>query len=264
MATVISFGAGVQSSALYVMSVLGLHGCPKADFAVFADVGDEPPWVYEQVERMRMWGGHQIPIYTATAGTLSVETLRRKRGERRSVASIPAFVKKPNKPGMLPRQCTRDFKIRPIHRKIKEVLGLRPRQRVRGQVTQLLGISIDEADRMKPSQVPWVVTAHPLIDAGLSRQDCIDLVAAQGLPIPKKSACVFCPYHDDAFWQDLKQHHPNVFARAVAFDEAIRDLSGSRIKYPVYLHSSLIPLRDVTFTDRRAGWSNECEGHCGV
>lgn len=265
MIYVLSLGAGVQSTALYFMSALGLHGCPKADFAVFADTGDEPAWVYAQVERLRAWGGTIIPIHTATAGTLSVETLRRKRGERRSMATIPAFVKHPTgKAGMLPRQCTRDFKIRPIQRKIKQLLGLRPRQVVRVPVIQMLGISTDEADRMKPSGIPWITIAHPLIEANLSKSDCVTLIQSLGFPLPQKSACRFCPYHDDAYWYDLKTAHPEEFAQAVAFDEAIRDLTGSRIKYPVYLHNSLIPLRDVTFTNHQGGWGNECGGVCGV
>ncbi|KKM78901.1 hypothetical protein LCGC14_1355330 [marine sediment metagenome] len=40
--TYISFGAGVQSTALLIMSNLGLKDCPKADVAIFADTGDEP------------------------------------------------------------------------------------------------------------------------------------------------------------------------------------------------------------------------------
>lgn len=54
--TYLSLGAGVQSSALFVMSALGMYGCPKADVAIFADTGDEPSWVYDQLHRLRQFG----------------------------------------------------------------------------------------------------------------------------------------------------------------------------------------------------------------
>ena len=263
MRSVISLGAGVQSTALYVCAELGLYGVPRADFAVFADVGDEPAWVYEQVERLRAWG--TIPIHTATAGQLSHEIGRRLRGERRSIATIPAFTDKGNgKVGILPRNCTRDFKIRPISRKIREVYGLPRGGRVKIGVQQLLGISTDEADRMKPSRVKWLTTAFPLIEANLSRTDCLRIVEDAGLGTPRKSACVFCPYHGDAAWADLKTNHPDEFAKAVAFDAMIRDSRAARIEFPVYLHRSLQPLAEVTFSQSRDTFSNECAGVCGV
>ncbi len=42
--TYLSLGAGVQSTAMLIMSALGLYGCPNADVAIFADTGDEPAW----------------------------------------------------------------------------------------------------------------------------------------------------------------------------------------------------------------------------
>ena len=47
--TYISLGAGVQSSALLVCSLLGLHRVPRADVAIFADTQNEPPHVYRRV-----------------------------------------------------------------------------------------------------------------------------------------------------------------------------------------------------------------------
>jgi hypothetical protein len=258
---VLSLGAGVQSTALFLLSETAQRGCPRADFAVFADTGDEPPWVYEQVARLQ--ARNTIPVHIATAGCLSAEILKRKRGERRSVASIPAFTDDHGQPGMMPRQCTRDFKLRPISRKIRELGGGADGQ----QVIQLIGISADETHRMRDSRVKWLRTSYPLVDAGITRDRCRDIVQAAGLPEPQKSACVYCPYHSDATWLALKTDHPEQFARAVAFDEAIRDLRTSRVTHPVYLHRSLTPLRDVAFDTgqlRLEGFGNECEGMCGV
>ena len=56
------------------------------------------------------------------------------------------------------RQCTTNYKVRPIRHRKRELLGLRPRQRVpSGTTVELwLGISTDEAIRMKDSQDRWM------------------------------------------------------------------------------------------------------------
>ena len=79
------------------------------------------------------------------------------------------------------RQCTTNYKIRPIRRRIRELLGLRPRQRVpAGTTVELwLGISTDEAMRMKDSRDRWMTNRYPLIEAGMSRSDCADWWAAR-------------------------------------------------------------------------------------
>src|SRR5271170_6914244 len=58
--TYLSLGAGVQSTAMLIMSALGLQGCPKADVAIFADTGDEPAWLYDHLETLKKWSS--IPI----------------------------------------------------------------------------------------------------------------------------------------------------------------------------------------------------------
>jgi hypothetical protein len=52
---------------------------------------------------------------------------------------------------------------------------------------------------MKPSRTPWVTNVFPLIDTGLSRDDCNAIMKQAVLLVPRKSACVFCLYHDDCY-----------------------------------------------------------------
>lgn len=52
---VLSLGAGVQSTAVYLMA---LHGeIPPLDHAIFADVGEEPEAVYAHLRWMQSLGG---------------------------------------------------------------------------------------------------------------------------------------------------------------------------------------------------------------
>jgi hypothetical protein len=265
--TYLSFGAGVQSTALLVMSNLSLSDCPRADVAIFADTGDEPSWVYEQVERMTAWS--KIPVVVVTAGCISADTVARHRGGRTRFAAIPAFTMgSDGRAAMLRRQCTREYKIEPIEKHVRGMFGLAKGQRAKGRVQAkaLIGISLDEATRMKPSRTAWVENLYPLVDAGMRRSDCIKLILAQGLPEPKKSSCVFCPYHGDEFWRGMKKNYPVEFEKAASFDENIRDMSKSGVKGQVFLHRSLVPLRVIDF-DRQFRMfpdleDEECEGSC--
>ena len=265
--TYLSLGAGVQSSALLVLACLD-DRVPKPDAAIFADTGDEPSWVLEYVEVLTEWAeSHDVPVYTVQnkRGALSyVYTELRRRGEW--FARIPLFVRKAdNTTAMSSRHCTREFKIAPIQQKVRELLGYRPRQRAKHKVRAMMGISIDESIRMKASVQRWITNTYPLVDLGITRSGCYEIVDQAGLPEPRRSACVYCPYHSDEYWYWLKTEEPAEFARAVEHDRNFRDLP--TMNYPQFVHRSCVPLDEVVFNttdlDQVDMWA-ECEGMCGV
>lgn len=266
--TYLSFGAGVQSSALLVMSNLGLKGCPRAEAAIFADTGDEPQWVYDHLEYMKGWS--DIPVEVVSKGCLSADLIARHKGIKKRFACIPAFTADEKYMGnaILRRQCTREYKIEPIEKLVRALLGYKPRQRIKEEVACLLGISVDEVTRMRPSRTRWITNRFPLVDASMSRHSCLLLLQEHGLPLPKKSSCRFCPYHSDVFWRDLKDNHPDEFHKATEFDRSIRDMTMSGLVRPAFLHRSLAPLDEVDLTDPQEDqvdmFQNECEGYCGV
>lgn len=268
-----SIGAGVQSTALAVLSALGLRGVPRMDVGIFSDTQCEPAYVYEQVEFLRDWlHPHGIPLVTVTAGNLADDVIARHApGEQKKrFAAIPAWTRGDDgRERPLRRQCTREYKIEPITREVRRRIGKGRGKRARA----LIGISADEAGRQKPSKVGWVDNTYPLVEAGITRAGCEQAIRELGLPLPKKSACVCCPYHDDAYWQDLKDNHPDDWQEACRLDEAFRDMTASGIPGPVYLHRSLRPLREVDLDPRPkryplglfdSGFGDECEGMCGV
>jgi hypothetical protein len=172
--------------------------------------------------------------------------------------------------GMVLRQCTQEYKIAPVTKKIRELLGYQPRQRVKEIVHLWKGISTDEISRVKPSRDKWIVAEHPLIDiANVDRTACIKYVEDYSLGTPPKSSCIGCPFHDDHHWLDMKTNHPAEFEDAVLADKAIRNMSHMRAT--AYLHRSCKPLDEVDFAERIAKkqgdgdlFDNECEGMCGV
>lgn len=261
---IISLGAGVQSSVMALMSSRG--ELPKVDCAIFADTQVEPQSVYTWLDWLEK--NVSFPIYRVTKGNLAVESTRirksKKSGNYYQKHTVPAYlVKADGKLGMLPRHCTLNFKIQMIQRKVRELVGRK------GHADVWIGISTDEAHRMKPSRDARITNVWPLIDAGLSRQNCLDWAAKNNLPKPPRSSCVFCPYHSDSEWIRLKNEEPEAFVAAALFEKQYQKTfeKVTAIDGVPFLHRSAAPLEDVVFkTDdkKKDGFGNECEGMCGV
>jgi hypothetical protein len=89
------------------------------------------------------------------------------------------------------------------------------------KIVKAIGFDADEDHRARPTFgdplensrfVPW----YPLYDANIDRAGCVAMILSEGLPLPPKSSCVFCPNHKLEEWQDMRANHPEDFARAVA------------------------------------------------
>jgi len=277
---VLSFGAGVQSTALLLMSIRG--ELPMLDYAIFADVGWEPKEVYEHLEwceEQAAAAGIQLVRVSHRKGKLRETTIASLHDPDIRVASIPFFIRQADGSiGMVRRQCTREYKVEPIERYMRrEIIGLKHRQRAPKEVKieQWMGISFDEVIRAKPSQVPWKVHAFPFVgiecdylDKVWRRIDCIRWLEKHypERTIPR-SACIGCPYHSNEEWRRIKDS-PDEWADAVEFDRACRR-PGRGMEGEQYLHRSCIPLDQVDLrTDAEKGqpdlWGNECEGMCGM
>lgn len=285
--SVLSLGAGVQSSTMLLMMHKGI--IPRADHVIFADTGHEPrhSCVADPATGKKISGGiygwldwlqsHTgIPITRVSAGSLAEDSLyvgtNIKNGKKWLANHIPAYLIGNGKPGMLGRTCTSNYKIVPIQRKIRELLGVRRvSKRMKHKVTMLIGITTDEASRMKPAQVPYIENRWPLIELGFSRQDCVDWLTEHGYPIPARSACTFCPLRSDKEWLELKETSPQDFTEAVMFERQLQEVFASvgKFKDVPYLHDSGKPLDQTTFgKNDKSGWfnkfENDCEGLCGV
>lgn len=270
---VLSFGAGVQSTTLALMAA---HGeiTPMPDCAIFADADESEP-VYDHLRWMMSGNVLPFPIHMVSIGNLGDEILRSTRGESRkgSDARPPFYVLNDNgSKGIIRRQCTGDYKIDPIQRKVRELLGLKFRQRwpLSPVVEQWIGISTNEASRMRDSKIPAITLRYPLIEKRMNRNDCEQWLKRNGYPVPQKSACTFCPFRSDEQWRTLRDTDPAGFAKAVEIDGAIRSgLRSDSLKGKLFLHDSLKPLGEVDLsTPRERGqadmFQNECAGMCAT
>ncbi len=274
MLHIISLGAGVQSSTVFLMACKGIL-TPKPDAAIFADTQWEPKEVYEWLGYLAELGAlHGIPIIQATRGNIREDmlraTVRGTHGEGQRATSMPLYTTSDGaSEGMIRRQCTKDYKIEVVEKEVRRLLGLKPRQRAKVNSAQLwIGISADEASRMKTSRKRWYSNYYPLIfdcDPPMTRKDCMKWLEDQGFPIPRKSACLGCPYHNNSEWRAIKENVEE-WTDVVDFDERIRNRGGHC--GTLYVHRTCKPLIEVdlsTAEERgQLNWINECEGMCGV
>ena len=111
---VISLGAGVQSTVLYLMAALGELE-PKPEAAIFADTQWEPVHVYRHLDWLQSLE-LDIPIVRVSAGNLYANTWDGSRldtGRKYPFTDIPAYSKRDDgTEGIGRRQCTREFQDR--------------------------------------------------------------------------------------------------------------------------------------------------------
>jgi hypothetical protein len=265
---VISLGAGVQSSTMALMAARGEIG-PMPDCAIFADTGWEPRKVYEWLD----WLETQLPfpVYRARRDgpDLGEHAVAIATSNVTRTASPPWFTSNPH--GFLPRQCSKEFKVRVIGKEVRRMIGLKPGERGPREkvVEQWLGISFDEIQRMKESEQPFVQNIFPLVDLRMSRRDCLRWMEERQYPRPAKSSCIFCPYRGDDQWREMRDNAPEDWAKAVAFDKAIRP-GFFGMKGEAFVHRQRVSLDEVDLSTPAErgqiefGFLQECEGMCGV
>ena len=155
--TYISLGWGVQSFALAAMSALG--ALPPVDAAIHADTTHERSETYAFAKRWTPW---------LEARGIRVVTVKDKKAPPRILdpnsgqVYAPLFtLSQKGTRGQLRRSCTQRWKIAPIRRWISAELGRRGLSKVPGVVSQWMGITFDEMERAKTSDVQYIVNRFP-------------------------------------------------------------------------------------------------------
>ncbi|MGF4045746.1 hypothetical protein ACX800_09905 [Paenarthrobacter nitroguajacolicus] len=256
---ILSLGAGVQSSALLILAARG--DLPRLDAAIFSDTGWEPAAVYEHLDRLEREVAEPagIPIHRVSSGNIRNDAL----DPAHRFASMPLFIKnRDGGDGMTRRQCTSEYKLKPIKEKTREILGAEPREDGKaGRVPkgafaeQWVGISTDEIGRaldqdgnLKTGDVKYSRNRYPLLELDMDREKCRALLTAHGFGATPKSACIGCPFHSNMQWRELRDKSPEEWEDAVAFDAAIRagsaraNAQGQPLLGQAFLHRSRVPL----------------------
>lgn len=252
---VLNWGWGQDSTTLALMAH---HGeIPPFDAILSADTQAEPDEVYNTVEWVQ--GILDVPIYRVTAGDLGADTLAVARAYASGTMMAagqhgqpPFWVKNapnldyatPDSGGKLWRNCTHDYKIVPIRRKIREILGVKATGRLPQGVwvEQAIGFPLDELRRTFCSDVQWITNTFPLIMKGMRKRDCAKWLTNHGYPIPPKSSCTFCPFHSNAYWRLMRDTQPHEWAKACAFEAELHKGKLPGVRGIPYIHKSMVPL----------------------
>jgi hypothetical protein len=235
MIRAISYGGGVQSTALLVLAARGEIDFPLALFANVGDDSEHPATLYYVREvAMPYAGAHGIELVEIAAASLLQSLYRRERS-----VHIPVRLEGSGAPGR--RGCTRDFKVRRI------AAELRARGMTAAEPAVLaMGISLDEYHRMRSSSGDdRYRLAYPLIYRRLDRAACAALIQRAGLPVPPKSSCWFCPFKGREDWRRLRRETPDLFASAVALERVLSDRTESLGRGKCFLSGAMRPLDEA-------------------
>jgi len=241
--TTISYGGGVQSTAMLVLACRGELGYPVTD-ALFANVGDDS----EHPATLTFVRETAIP-WAAERG-IQVHELRKvmRNGESRTLwqdlmwdsRTINIPVRMDNgAPGN--RNCTHSYKVQVVGKWLKANGATAD-----NPATVCIGISTDEIQRVNNKKaMPYENPVYPLIDLGLDRSRCITIIKDAGLPVPPKSSCFFCPFHRPAMWSEMRRDEPELFWKAADLEATLNQRRDTLGKDHVYLTRFAKPLPEA-------------------
>jgi len=240
---VFSFGGGQQS-----MAALVLAAEKRIDFPtfLFANVGDDS----EHPATIEYFHNYARP-FAAEHGLELVELRRvmKRTGEERTLLQqlkrpgyrsidIPARMAN-GAPGN--RKCTGDFKIKVIGDEL-----VRRGATEDNPATVGVGISLDEIGRANDRRrLPHELVVYPLLELGLRRTDCQRIIRSAGLPLPRKSACFFCPFKRPGEWLDMRREEPELFEQSAQLEGLLNKRRAELGRDPVWLTRFAGPLREV-------------------
>ena len=206
MKYVISYGGGVQSTALVILSMRRQW---PVDEIVHVDLlAAESPRTREYVEYIRNWlrdeYGREITVI--------------ERDLYGDMLANPSFTPVPwhgrRQKFMLRRQCTREYKVVPIQRYLTQKYP-------QALIKLMLGISADEWTRMRQSSHSRIEHVYPLVEEMITRRHCLEIIRDAGLDLPAKSSCWFCPYRSTGSQWALIRQYPHLAEMARMLEDRI-------------------------------------------
>jgi hypothetical protein len=157
--------------------------------------------------------------------------------------------------------------VAPLRRFARSIIGKTSPE----SVEMWMGISLDEWQRMRTSEVQYIKHVYPLVDRRLNRAYCVSWLEQHGLDIPPKSACTFCPYHSKDTWKRMKQAGGVDWKEANTMDESIRNQGkGAGLKFEMFIHAAALPLEEAVripedYGAQQMEMDMPCDsGHCFV
>jgi hypothetical protein len=222
---VVCYGAGVDSTAM----LLAMHDQGiKPDLITFADTGGEKPETYAQVTKMNTWlASKGWPLVTTckkiTLDSTPYETLE---GNCLHNSTLPSLAFGMKACSIKWKHVPQDYVLKGCKRgpAKQEPHPLWINAKESGtKIVKLIGYDSSPADMRRSKKAAKIedvdfLYSYPLQDLGWTRQDCIARIIEEGMEVPIKSACWFCPASQkwELWW--LAGTHPELFMRALEME----------------------------------------------
>lgn len=193
---VLGLSGGKDSAAL---AVYMRDRVPGMEY-FFCDTGSELPETYEYLERLELYLGKRI--VRLNSGRDFDHWLSVYRG------TLPS-------PQM--RWCTRRMKIEPLEVWIGD-----------DQAVSYVAIRADEPQRQGYiSTKPNIIARFPFKEDEVDKEGVMRILADAGVGLPTyyewrtRSGCYFCFFQRKAEWIGLAERHPDLFEKAVAYEDKV-------------------------------------------
>ncbi len=224
---VVAYGIGVDSTAMLVaMHKRGV----RPDLILFADVGGEKNETYAFLPIMNMWlervGFPQITTVRYEPKRAPYNTLEEKCLSNFTLPSL-AFGK---------HSCSIVFKAGPQDKYLQTWQPALDAWAAGIRVRKAIGYDNGPQDCRRRAKADRVVSKnfgnrdsqrycyeYPLQTWKIDRIECLRLIASANLALPMKSACWFCPASKKSEIVWLRDHHPELFERALAMEDNARN-----------------------------------------
>lgn len=243
--TILSFGGGVQSTAL---AILAAQKKIHVDAIVFCDTGFEQSIVFEFLETHTkpMLDKAGIPFFIAKtedyAATLHGESTFAN-------LELPPFFSLQNGDiGREPAFCSSKWKADVFKRFVSKEFKNK-------NFLVSLGFSTDEIQRAaRIKNKKKYVYQFPLLDLKMNRTDCMILVEKTFNAEPPRSSCYFCPNHTQVEWQEVMQSKDK--QKLIEFDNGLRAKNR-------FLTADCKPITECDFDPKNESiFSRLCAGQC--
>jgi hypothetical protein len=241
-----SYGGGKQTVAMVTLVLEGK--LQKPDVIVMADTGREVQTTFEYLNSIVQPALKAIGLQVEIAGHEYSHHDLYKSGD----LLLPTFTRQSGSVGKMPTFCSDEWKQRVIRRWLRE--------RGVNDTDVWLGISLDEAERMKSSGLNWYRHVYPLIEiTPMHRSQCVTQIQKFGWEVPNKSRCYMCPNQSALAWKDLKRRNDGDFEKAAQLESEVRQKDQH-----VYFHLLAIPLEQaVEQSELQTDMFDGCDsGYC--
>jgi Phosphoadenosine phosphosulfate reductase family len=194
---ILGLSGGKDSTAL---AVLLYKDFPDMEY-FFCDTHRELPETYEYLDKVKARLG------------IKIEYLSPNRDFDHWLALHAGYLPSPKH-----RWCTEQMKIRPLEKFIGD-----------DEAVSYIGIRADENRDGYISSKPNIKPVYPFKERGLVKADIIQLLEDSGIGLPtyyewrSRSGCFFCFFQRKYEWVMLHERHPDLFWKAVAYEEQHKD-----------------------------------------